>query len=331
LINIDFYLPKEALQGQDVPCHLIWSKIKWSSIEIQFSKELRIVDVYNVDEQEIKKKRNGIVIKKLNRDGYLCVEFEAKRLKDLSRKAIVSTIFYFRDEIICRMEREINLFRPNLQLVSIPKKIIIDKQGKPSQRLQLRREGFGTVIVAISCTDDSEVQCIFPSGFIEMMKQVMKDVNIEISKLKKRYPEYSEIFNVIDGLDETDYSSRDEMLNKVSATIEHVQPEEKFMDELANAMFTAMIKNSDFENIVIRPIVEFMKSAIGNQIIFSTPFIEIECDDTEKELKIDIESFDLLASEISRIEVTPIKIRGEKNQRIQIGELIDWKIEKKSR
>jgi hypothetical protein len=321
-VNPEFYLPGEALQGQNIPCHLIWSKIDWISIEVRFSNQLRIFDVFNVDDNMIQRLRNKIVIKELNWDGYLCVEFETKRTKELSKKAIVEVTFISSGNKKIKMKKEINLFRPNLQLMFVPKKIIVNEKGIPSEKIQLSRIGFGTILVGINCTEDSEVQCSFPSGFIEMINQLTKDVNIEISKLRKRYPQYSKIFKSMEGFD---YSNKDESINKISATIERVSPEKDFVDEFINAMFTAMVKNSDFETMVIRPIVEFMKSTIGNRIIFSTPFLELNCETKEKKMKIEIECFDLLAFEISRIKVPAIVIKGEKKKKIQIGDIIDWR------
>jgi len=43
-----FYLPNEALQGEDIPAHVTWDNLDWDKIIITYSNSLDVEDVYNL-------------------------------------------------------------------------------------------------------------------------------------------------------------------------------------------------------------------------------------------------------------------------------------------
>lgn len=46
------YLPDEALQGEDIPAHLIWEDIDWDEIIIEWPDTLYLKDVFNLSKGE---------------------------------------------------------------------------------------------------------------------------------------------------------------------------------------------------------------------------------------------------------------------------------------
>jgi hypothetical protein len=65
------FLPKETLQGADIPSHVLWKDIPFSHIEVNFPSQIKVKDVFNVAKDSWKKEKIGIMIQKVEINGYL--------------------------------------------------------------------------------------------------------------------------------------------------------------------------------------------------------------------------------------------------------------------
>jgi len=78
-----FYLPNEALQGEDIPAHVTWDNLDWDKIIITYSNSLDVKDVYNVLPDCLKKENHRMAINSTETDGYIGLLFKTNLKKGI--------------------------------------------------------------------------------------------------------------------------------------------------------------------------------------------------------------------------------------------------------
>jgi len=108
------FLPDEGLQGEDIPSHIIWKDIKYSTIKIIFPPILRLKEIYNVNDDKWVVNQNTLIVKDVEVDGYLGLLFESLRTDEEKKKygEIDYRFINTEDEITFQTKKSIRLFRP---------------------------------------------------------------------------------------------------------------------------------------------------------------------------------------------------------------------------
>src|SRR3972149_2561654 len=94
------FLPREALQGQDIPSHVLWSDLKFDSIKIKLSKALTLKEIYNVPCDCCIHEDNAIIVKQVEADGYLGIVFSTKILTEKAIDVSVEYDFVLNNQVL---------------------------------------------------------------------------------------------------------------------------------------------------------------------------------------------------------------------------------------
>lgn len=93
------FLPNEALQGQDIPSHILWDEsVEYGKIVVEFPEEVKLKEVFNVKEYSLED--DILTIKSLDSDGYVGLVFGAPAV---GRPALILKFRYL------FYEKELNL------------------------------------------------------------------------------------------------------------------------------------------------------------------------------------------------------------------------------
>jgi hypothetical protein len=84
------YLPKEGLQGEDIPSHILWENANVKSIEVSFCPPLKFKEVFNAQSWKIQ--GNKIIIEKVELDGYIGLSFDRSIDSRPPRLSLVSQV-----------------------------------------------------------------------------------------------------------------------------------------------------------------------------------------------------------------------------------------------
>ena len=188
-----FFVPKTALQGEDIPVHAIWEAIDHYGIRIDLSSFLQLKEIYNVARRDMKKEQQSLLVKKLEVDGYLGMIFESKQLEKARQDAWLSLTFLDqKGEMIERRQAKILLFRPKIVVEEIPDLIKVNiEKGFVHNRIKLHNVGDGTAIVRFRTRKGSELKRRLPKNVREWRKEFYKDAKKNLSRVQKQYPSYS--------------------------------------------------------------------------------------------------------------------------------------------
>jgi hypothetical protein len=317
---LEFYLPEEALQGQDVPGHVLWSQVGEVELAIALPQLLQVKAVYNAKSEDFASDSTGLIVKKVKRNGYLGFVLKSSRSQELDTSVRVGLEFRQASGEIVRLERIIRLFRPTLRIENAPNEISISESGEPDRKLRLMHEGAGTLFVSVENTSASEVKLTLPEDLVNAFKAFAEDFNSRLSEIRKRFPQYEQFFTTAE---QVDFSKRDEALSLISQQVKELDLSPTFVEEIGDAFISALFQSSDLEMAFIRPIADFINSAVAPRVIFTTPFLEIPSEVKDGVLTLRVIARDLMHFETTSATST-VHIKNLSGGAVAIGGLIDW-------
>lgn len=318
---MDFYIPDEALQGQDVPGHVLWPDSERAELRITFPEYLRVKAVYNAKSEDFTIEGNTLSVSRVKREGYLGFVFSSSRSTELVFAAEIQLDFTLNGKEAVRATRSVRLFRPTLEAGIVPTTISIDESGKPDRRIRLIHRGAGTLFVSLESTDASAIKLSIPDDLIRAFKQFAEDLSARLEKIRKLYPQYERFF---EAMEKADFTKRDEAINLVSQEAKELDLSRDFLERVGNAFVGSLLQSSDFETAFIRPITDFIKSAVAPGVIFTTPFLEFPRNVSDGELILRIVAKDLMRFETANLTTQPIRIRNTSGVNVPVGQIIDW-------
>jgi hypothetical protein len=319
--TLEFYLPEEALQGQDVPGHVLWPEHGSAVLCITFPELLQVKAVYNARSEDFVSEPGKLIVRRVKRDGYLGFVFKSSRSSTLDTSVRVQLEFSSGSGDTVRATKAIRLFRPTLRIASVPSRISIAESGEPDHKLQLVHEGAGTLFVSVENAGESAVKLAIPEDLIKAFKEFAKDFNTRLEGIRSRFPQYDPFFETAES---ADFSRRDEALNVISQKAKELDLSPAFVEEIGNAFVGALFQSSDLEMAFVRPIADFVKSAVAPRVIFTTPFLEIPSDVRDSDLVLKVVARDLMQFETTSTTTTPIHLSNLSGGSIAVGKLIDW-------
>jgi len=152
-----YFFPREALQGEDLPSHVIWSDLTYDFIRIVHSKKFALTEIYNVSKNDVLNKEEGVIlISKVEVDGYLGLVLSSKILPEKSVDEVVEYSFLFRNQVMEHLTFNVHLFRPDVVVSNIPSEISVNTaSGEASPKILVRNLGEGTAIIDIETPSES--------------------------------------------------------------------------------------------------------------------------------------------------------------------------------
>jgi len=324
-----FFVPKTALQGEELPVHVIWEEIEFHRIRIDLSSFLELKEVYNVAKKNIKKEQQSVIIKKLEVDGYLGMIFQSKQLERVRQDAwLVLTFLDQNGGMIERRQARIRLFRPNIIVEEIPNVIKVDlEKGFVNNRIKIRNVGDGTAIVRLETTKDSELRRKLPKSIREFRKEFYKDAKRNLSKVQKEYPSYSLLVEHYIQLLKNPMKGKrylKDMENVLAPLMEGLEADEDFGWAFIRALAAAVMKNvhliTIFENFL-----EYLSSVAASKILIFDPLEVVSVFPETKELALKVLTTDLVGGNYPEINLPKIKIISNQPGEVPIHRLIEWR------
>ncbi len=326
------FVPSNSLQGSALATYLLWDKAKKIKIFLNISDSLEIVDVYN-GEIETNNKDNRIEISKFDANGYLGLVFQTKILNVTKKTEKITFEISDGEKIIETIEKSIFLFRPEVELISTPEKIVCESDSKNAIKfvnkgIRLKNIGDGMAVIGLKPHENSLIKIHEPENTYKFFKSVWTDVASSFEKMEKSFPEYEidmreyiEFGNyVIDHLDDILDIKIREWHKKLNEKFEKILlSNEEFARQYVECISTAYLKNyhliTNIENFV-----NYLKSIENNKILIINPLMVLRISTPLKKFEGNIVVFDLNGHEYPSIPIK-FEVQSEADCEIPLHQL----------
>jgi len=328
-----FFVPKEALQGEDVPAHIIWRDLKYETLRIEISGPLRAKEVYNVSRGSWRKEAYGLLIQKPKVEGYVGLIFKSDKLYESTSNATVDFSFLGENQqLVEKRTARVHLFRPDLVVENVPDTITVDLQRNMVQnRIAIKNQGEGTAIVGFRVPRSSNVKLQVPSFVRQFRSKLYSDVERNLSRVEREHPEFSEIIREYTSLVKQALHARRRKGRKFLAELKDVTKRlaenfkhEEFLWAFMEAVGAAYLSNVQLVT-AFDSMLEYLNSFASRRVVLIDPLEVLPVSREAKELSIQIVMTDLLVGKYDPIDIPKVKIIGTSEGEVQLYRLFEWK------
>lgn len=320
------YLPKEGLQGEDIPSHMLWEGIKVESVQILFRPPLVFKEIFNAESW--KEHNNEITVNKVELDGYVGLSFKTKRVSALEVVIPVKYLIYLSGGKVIEETRDIKLFRPQLELEVSTKVISVDPKTRFIKgRIKIKNAGRGTLMMHISTTEDSLAKLETPPEHREFAEKFLIDLYKELSDLAEEFPQFKTILeesqewdkkNLLE-LSTEERKKFEEYITKVANTL---ASDKNLLQGFVNAYGKALAKNSELIEAV-RRLVRLYESLVSKDLLLINPFDEVTIG-KKTEIALTISQTDKVYGLYDDIILPKIELTSSEDIKVPIYRLFDW-------
>ncbi len=334
--QINIYLPASNLQGQDTPFYALWDTNKNYSIKIELPNGLSLKELYNVSEDAIQQlTESSVLIKKCNINGYIGGLITSNINNDSAQllKSIKVSLMSGEDstnklDSIESFEPEIELFRPDVKLISVPAKILVTKNNKgkieTDNKIILSNLGKGMGLISIEIKSSEQLKETYSEGAGAFIEGLIYDLKQNLGELKVRYSAYSDVIDsLIQFLEKPTYLTKEEreaQQRLVSRFRELVDSDEGFKEEIAFAVNKSILKNAQIL-ISLSSFVAYIKSGLSGKIMNLDALRAVEIKKGEVPIQINLKIIDLGGNLCSEIRVPEITVATEESYIVPFYEL----------
>ena len=328
-MSISSYLPDEALQGQDVPSHIIWEDVDFDLIEIVLYPDIQLKEIYNLKKENYKIEDNKIIINNKKQKGYIGIVYNTLISKEKAIDKIIKYVFYKDGEIIEVIAASVHMFRADIILNKVPESILVkfDNGSIIKEKIYIQNYGEGTAIVQIETVEDSQIIKEEPKWVQEFQEFIEEDVDRNIDSMITEHPEHDELLIEL----------RKQMISPINLgrdNLHEVQTFlERYFDALKNdARFAAtlsfflinVIDKMQSHSNVFNVFNDYIKSIRSQKIIIKDPFGVIKITTEKQTIKIKLSCVDLLQHSCETYDLDPITIEANRDGEIPIINLFHW-------
>lgn len=326
------YLPKEGLQGEDIPSYILWENAEAKTIRISYQKPLKIKHVFNAEDYLTQD--DNIIIEKTELEGYVGLSFETSKVSDLEITVPVDYSILLSNGNTIEKKKRIKLFRPQLEIIADKDgNITVDSDtGFVHSRPKIRNVGRGTILMAVSETEESTVKVRPPPEYLEFTEKFMSDVSAELQNLAERFPqlrpildELLELENVaMTGLLEDELDKIQNRLLQYRSRLATVLASDRDLTQgFVEAYRNAMAKNSELLE-VFRRFLKVYESLVSKSILLINPFDEVILTGKEEDLALTMVQTDKVFDSYEDLKLPRLLIKSSKPVRVPIYNLFEW-------
>lgn len=326
--KISVYLPREGLQGEEVPSHILWDEdliVKF--IKIIYNMPLSLKNVFNAKTWE--KSDNLLVIKDVEVPRYVGLLFETCKISEIE---IITTIEYIigthTGETI-NIKKEIKLFRPQLQIKNLPKEIMIEpKTGFVKGKIRAKNIGRGLLFIHVTATDESPIKVETPLRYREFAERFVADLFNEFSKLAADFPQYSSLINEMlewDKKNPLDLTQEEKNEFKEFATrlANTLAKDLAFLEKFLGAYAKALARNTELIE-TLRRVITLYESIVSKDIIVANPLDELILKEVAGKIVLKIKQSDSVFNEYEDIILPEIQLKSPEEAKFPIYQLFEW-------
>lgn len=299
------FVPSTCLQGSEIAAHLLWPKEKEVIIRVTVPSSLEIFDINNGTEIR-KDDEKTYVFDGFDVNGFLGLIFQSKVLETPSKTDRI--VFKISDNEGNYEEEEkfIHLFRPAVELVSMPDDIVVKYENdheatRLNEKIKVSNLGEGLALIGIKADPDSSIQLSEPKGMYEFWTSVWSDIKQKMGKTTIEYPQYKK--QIQDYLTLGDFivtnmpNILDEQIIKenigVMDALENILASDNiFAEEFAHAIGTAYLKNLHFITN-LESFLSYLQTIESNKVLMINALAVINIKRDPQLFKGDIAIFDL--------------------------------------
>ena len=324
------YVPPQAIQGEEIPSHILWDALDYSSIKVSLPDGVKLKEIYNVNEDKFKVSNGEVVIEKVAVDGYLGFLFSTFKLSEYSKDVELGFAFVdHKGEKIFQESRTIHLFRPDLKIIELPEVIKVNPENNQVQnKIKLQKVGQGTLIINFNTSVESETQRKTPDTINEFLDNVKKDLELNLNEIKKSFPQYSAPIDQYLYFLLNAWNTYNELgdLKRVSQELyKALKASEKFANAFFEALASAFIKNIKFFTLP-ESLLKYLDSVLARKVWLIQPWQIISVSKEAKTLVLEILPTNLLLDDkYELVKLPPVKVQATSNGSIEIARLFEWR------
>ncbi len=331
---LDIFLPKVALQRQEIPSHVVWKKRTVEKIEVEIPPGIRLVEVYNTSEEDWELSEKLLTIRKVEVDGFAGLVFASRK----ARNPRVVKSFVFRivpgegENAAFEVRKEITLFRPLLEIRRVPEKITVKKNIRGqiliSEKVELVNRGEGTAVLGLHTRSKSELQLKPATALAEFVEGFVSDLGKRVGKLRKQYPKYDGLLRdlpeIFSGesrfLRERDKKNFKQFFDDLNHAI---RDDRSFHGDLSDVIRWAFLRNFQIGTLV-ELFLQYVRSVAGKGIILLAPLEVIDLKPKAHSLCLSVENTDLLLKDYPKIDIPEVEIISEEEIELPVHTLFNF-------
>lgn len=317
---IQVFVPKDGLQGQAIPGHVLWGDQTVQSVTVRGTAEFTDLDAFNVDPSASSKEGRTWTLRGFQRPGYVGFVLKTRRIDSLDSTATVQ-ISIEEGGQVHDYSFPVRLFRPSLSIEQPPAVIRIDAKGQTNERIRLRHEGHGTLFVTVNTVEDSLIKSVIPEELLHAVKGFAEDFQKGLEELRPKYPHHPHIF---EPLTSEELQDREAIGRRIAQNIEEVQSNPELAGDLEFLFTRSLLQNSDFESLFFAPLLDFFESIVTGGTILSMPWLEFDVPAGESALNLVVEAKDVLQEEVFKLTLPPITVISEQETILPLSQLVHW-------
>jgi len=325
------YIPPYALQGEDVPGHIIWSSLEFKYLKIELPEAMSKKQLYNVRAEMVETLGNTIIVRNaaIEVDGYLGMLFSSRKVENPAVKGRIQFSFMGENDIILsKQDREVYLFRPKLKLGETPREIKVDPaKGFAYDRIEAEKNDEGTLLLKIRSARSSEIQVRTPNSMVEYRRRLVKNLKEEYADVRGKYPHYSNFFDKYISILEKGWRNQEDLktLKEFVADTHRITLENReFMEKFVMALLNGYWRSQRFLSLP-ETLLRYIESVKHKKIWLARPENIITVGPKPRILKLEMMPSDLLLDTYDTIKVRDIRIIGTEAGEIEVAKLFEWK------
>lgn len=325
----NLYLPREGLQGELIPSFILWEDMDVEVISISYKSPLNLKEVYNSESWN--DSDNNLIVKSVEHEGYLGLLFDSHKVSTVIEDINVEYLFQLPNNESISETKSIQLFRPQLSIEKIPKRIVCNTDTMfVRNRIKIKNIGKGTLIIRISTEDDSQIKIVTPPEQQDFVDKFESDFKYEMSLLAVEFPFFQSLneqfiawnkrIRDFEEISDEEHNELNEFMNNFK---EMLANEEEFRRAFIEAFIKIIKLNAEFLESIVR-LITFFESIVTKNIILVNPFDQIALEKSDKDLIIKIQQTDNLYEDYEDVTLSSIKIEGSNKGMLPIYRLFEW-------
>lgn len=328
-----FYVPPYTLNGDEFPVHVIFEDSNSAYITVKYDKELTIKEIYNVPKDGYKLiSDQELQVSDFEVNGYLGLVLVSEIGSEANKQCnIVLEMCEHEQRII--QQKNIQIFRPLLKVVSIPSQISVSYDGSKkkynvSDKIVLKNVGLGSAIVNMKVNERGAAKIGMPENIREFLEGFMSDLTVQISALKIHYPETSPIiddFFRFFGHPELiiEETNKDGVKAILERFVEALKNNEDLANEFAEAVVSSYLKNIQLIT-EISSFLEYLHSTAEGKVILTNPVEVLSAEIGMFETGFNLGITDLALNGYPELFINNINFEFKGIKSVPLYMLFDW-------
>ena len=339
------YVPPFGLQGQEFSCHVTWDHdYSLSSMNIKLEDGVSFKHIYNVGLDSINStEEKEVEITNVIENGYVGYVIKSEALPENSRTVVILVSSHFVKEsknIPVVQKFELNLFRPELALASIPSEIDIRLSSDSltavvAERSKIRIVNSGPGLALTIVYPEINDKANFSSFFGSDESQLVDGLSKRFDELSQEYPEERDFLNLmlewlstwsrIDDVTSVDFdkfTEQSKVLQRELALKEKTAHDflQDLNEEIADTFRSVITYDRVFQELLRS--IENLKNG---RILLLNTMTAIEVEEIETTINFIIEYTDAISNKYPALETGEIKIINKSGRKFKIPlyQLID--------